>query len=638
MKIHEGTTSELAFLFKLLPLLHEVDTVDRLFRLLLAVVTSGRSVGYPRAMLFVPDEQDGVVRGRYGVERAADANPRGGRVAGKTGGGFDEMARSVFENFERVDATDLTVKARSYSVPLKWYRSALVKAARTTYPVLAERGASEFATDTFFDYFGVTTYIALPVEIGGRVEAVLAVERPSREEPGSTDEISILYSLVQQTARAAERLIEGANHRRRARILAKLHGSLYTAATPSELEESLKAALAMVCGAVDGSVCALKNGDSQKTIRSVSATRSAVTDEDEALAAAIEGILDVSANTLEPVTGDASHPRLSGPAAKRVAFFMASPLLVGRDCFGALAVFAENGDCHARARNFEASDRAFLDLCAAVIASAIRNRRDGGRIRRLEDLVQELGSNLARERERSRLGDRSVEYHVHMGEELRRLRRILADLSGKEPSGRIREVTEIVGSIEHHAAAYWDEVVAAEGDAVISDLFDLVRRAAETWRPQAEARSIQVTLRIPDEGPKLLLDQDRIRSAVERILAATLESLIREDKVLVECSLAGGRALVCVADTGKGLPGDALSRLFMPFADVTDRDKGTRALSLAGEILQKHCAEIMIKSSPSWRTILVMSFPTAAGRDRRKRPSERRRRHERRVTSGAAKS
>ena len=123
-----------------------------------------------RCLPWCPDENSGVLRGRYGVERTEEFSGRPG---------FDDMARSVFKNFEQVDATDLTVKVRSYSVPLNWHRSALVKAARTTYPVLAERGASEFATDTFFGFFGVKSYLAVPVEVDHKVAAILAVDRSS---------------------------------------------------------------------------------------------------------------------------------------------------------------------------------------------------------------------------------------------------------------------------------------------------------------------------------------------------------------------------------------------------------------------------------------------------------------------------
>jgi hypothetical protein len=48
----------------------------------------------------------------------------------------------------------------------------------------------------------------------------------------------------------------------------------------------------------------------------------------------------------------------------------------------------------------------------------------------------------------------------------------------------------------------------------------------------------------------------------------------------------------------------------------------------------------MVKSSPSWKTILVISFPLAANKDRRKHRSDRRRRSDRRggkkLTTGRA--
>ena len=71
----------------------------------------------------------------------------------------------------------------------------------------------------------------------------------------------------------------------------------------------------------------------------------------------------------------------------------------------------------------------------------------------------------------------------------------------------------------------------------------------------------------------------------------------------------------------------------VPFIDADDDVDGQRALSLAGDVLQKHSAEMLIKSSPSWRTILVLSFPLAAARDRRKSGADRRGRRDRRVKS-----
>jgi len=165
----------------------------------------------------------------------------------------------------------------------------------------------------------------------------------------------------------------------------------------------------------------------------------------------------------------------------------------------------------------------------------------------------------------------------------------------------------------------------------MTDIFALVREAVRRWEPKAQAKGVSVTVRILEDGPSLLLERKSVRQAVDNILNATLACLRKEDKALIECSTADGRALVCVADTGLGLPGDAMSRLFMPFTDAAEIDTGMRALSLAGEVLQKHNAEIMIKSSPSWRSILILSFPKAAGRDRRGQSPDRRKRRERRL-------
>lgn len=632
MKSAEMAVSELSFLFKLLPLLQDVDTIDRLYRLVLAIVTSGQTVGYPRAMILVPDERDGVVRGRYGLERSERGSASAARRDDGAPCGFDEMARSVFKSFEQVDAGDLTVKVRSYSVPMIWHRSAIVKAVRANYPVLAHRGLSEFATDTFFDFFGVTSYIAIPMEFDHHVMAVLAVDRSSRENRGSADEIdeiSVLYSVVQQTAAAARNLLELSNNRRKARILSKLHESIHSASTASEFEESLKAALAMVCRAVGASACFMKDGSSRKTICVESTDRSGEGHHDgRAVAEAMEGILEFSAGALETVGGDGSHARVRGDAKDRLAFFFSCPLLVGRNGVGALAVYTSPEDNRARLEDFKPSDKKFIELCAGVAASAIELRRSRERVGRLEDFAQEMSSSLVRERERSRIGDRSIEYHMKLSGDLNRLRGLLG---GDDEPGKRTEAAEAVDSMQSYAGAYWDEVLSDKASYAMTDLFELARRTAEAWRSDAEKKGVHLAVSIPEGGANLLLDRDRVTDALEKIFATTLSCLGAGDKVLVECYLAGDRALVCVADNGMGLPGDTISRLFMPFVNTDDDADAQRALSLAGDVLQKHSAEILIKSSPSWRTILVLSFPLAAGRDRRKRALDRRGRRERRV-------
>jgi signal transduction histidine kinase len=143
-------------------------------------------------------------------------------------------------------------------------------------------------------------------------------------------------------------------------------------------------------------------------------------------------------------------------------------------------------------------------------------------------------------------------------------------------------------------------------------------------------REVELTLRIPERGPSLLMNRERITTAMQSILDSVGGSVTKGDRVLVECTASGEKAVVLVADTGDGLPGDLLSRLFMPFGRVEEGDDRRSAMSLAGDIIHRHGGEISVKSSPSWRTILVISFPVAPNSDRRRGGKDRRRRSDRR--------
>ncbi|UCG51673.1 MAG: hypothetical protein JSW58_16055 [Candidatus Latescibacterota bacterium] len=628
MKTTESAVTELAFIFKFLPLFQEVETIDRVYRLLLGIVTSGRSIGYRRAMIFTPDEEDCVIRGRYGAER-----PISIESGGETAPRFEKLAKELFRNYENIDGNDLTLKARSYSVPLLWHRSALVKAVRTGYPVLAERGHSEFASDTFFDFFGTTSYVAMPIEFEGRVMAVLAADRGGVKRQRPVDDISVLFSLVQQAAASAQHLTDSSSNRRKSRILSKLHRSLHDASTASALEDGLKAGLAMLCRAVGGSVCIVKDLTRQKThvVEVIQDYASEAREHFKKVAEGFDDILDLSAGTSESVSGDREHPQLRGMAAERVEFFFACPLLLGNDIFGALVVYVDKDDNPTNSKDFKKGDRGFLELCAGLIASGIQSLRQNERLRRTGDCLDEVSSHLARERERSRIGDRSAEYQTRITEDIEHLERVLKD--DAPVASRLLKVSEVIESMAEYTSSYRGEVLKEKTRYKITDLFKLTRHTLDEWRPHAEKKGIELTVRIPEKGPSLLLDRESITTALENILRTTASFLSEGEKMLVECSCSGERALVCVADNGRGLPGDALSRLLMPFADVGNKDKDKRALSVAGEVLQKHSGEIMIKSSFSWKTILVLGFPVAASRDRRKSKRDRRRRRERRTVS-----
>lgn len=627
MKENEHAVSELAFLFKLLPVMQELETVDEIYRLLMAIVTTGHAVGYPRAMLFVINEREATIGGRYGVVQET-----AGRRAAVS---FEDRARDVFSIFENVESSDLTVQVRSFSVPLAWHRSALVKAARTAYPVLAEREISDFSSDPFFSFFESNSYIAVPIRVNGRVAAVLAADRGVKREVGSVEDISVLYSLAQQASAAAQNIIDLSEHRRKSRIVRKLQMTLTAANTREKLEEALRLGLIMVSRAVGSSGCMLKDLTKQKTIhiKTVHEYTPDITDDDIAIAESFDAILDIATTSSEPIVADKDHPALNATAAKRLAHFCALPLIAGDSVAGSMAVYKETDDEAPAPPGYSEEDISFVGLCAWIVAAKLETVQLEHRIERSEELLLEVSSNLARERERSRLAERAIDFHAQMTDDLKSLSTLLAS---KLPlSKRVPQATELVKEMRRSTKDHVKEIYAKKTHYELVDLFEVTRRVVQDWSSVLRGDGVDITARVPASGPMLLMDRSKVSLALENILRATASCLKKGDKMLVECTASDDRVLVCFADNSEGLPGDAVSRLVMPFAEVEGVDESKQSLSLAGEIIQKHSGEILIKSSMSWKTILVLSFPKGANRDRRRTRRDRRRRHERRTIASS---
>lgn len=66
-----------------------------------------------------------------------------------------------------------------------------------------------------------------------------------------------------------------------------------------------------------------------------------------------------------------------------------------------------------------------------------------------------------------------------------------------------------------------------------------------------------------------------------------------------------------VADTGRGIPADLLSKIFDPF--FTTKSSGTGlGLSISNRIVEEHGGTIDIRSKPGEGTEFVISFPSTA--------------------------
>jgi len=130
-----------------------------------------------------------------------------------------------------------------------------------------------------------------------------------------------------------------------------------------------------------------------------------------------------------------------------------------------------------------------------------------------------------------------------------------------------------------------------------SDLNATIEQAVMLARQQVRNKPVQILF---TPSPALLLvdhDPALIQQVVLNLLLNGIQAISGTGKVEVTATRERDQAIVEVADTGKGIPADALPKIFKPF--FTTRNEGTGlGLSLADGIVQSHGGKIEVSSAP----------------------------------------
>ncbi|GHH91947.1 sensor histidine kinase [Streptomyces capillispiralis] len=160
---------------------------------------------------------------------------------------------------------------------------------------------------------------------------------------------------------------------------------------------------------------------------------------------------------------------------------------------------------------------------------------------------------------------------------------------------------------------------AAEVEAPLrtadTDLVELVLQAADAFR--AGHPDHPLTVRAGAGPLRLRLDPQRIRQVLDNLLTNAAVHTPAGTPVSVEVSVAGGAALVRVADAGPGVPAEDRERVFDRFYRVDkarSRDRGGSGLGLpvARSLARAHGGDIDLSGGPG-ATVFTVRLPLDGG-------------------------
>jgi PAS domain S-box-containing protein len=145
------------------------------------------------------------------------------------------------------------------------------------------------------------------------------------------------------------------------------------------------------------------------------------------------------------------------------------------------------------------------------------------------------------------------------------------------------------------------------------DLPELIREVTEAARPIAEAKGLDLRVDVSPPVGEIRSDRRRVGQIVTNLLSNAIK-FTAVGHVQVSCIGDGSDVTINVEDTGIGISGEDLAKLFVPFQQVdtglTRKYEGTGlGLSICKRLSEKLGGTIKVESEPGRGSIFTVRMP-----------------------------
>jgi len=144
------------------------------------------------------------------------------------------------------------------------------------------------------------------------------------------------------------------------------------------------------------------------------------------------------------------------------------------------------------------------------------------------------------------------------------------------------------------------------------DLSTVIRMAVSVLMPQADAKQIGLSVDIPSALPLIVGDAQRLHQVMLNLVGNAVKYCRPGDEVTIMVRSEEDRLVVSVADTGPGIPAEALPHIFERFYRVPDVRRTLGAglgLTIARQIVEAHGGEIHVSSEEGQGTTFTFMLP-----------------------------
>ncbi len=142
---------------------------------------------------------------------------------------------------------------------------------------------------------------------------------------------------------------------------------------------------------------------------------------------------------------------------------------------------------------------------------------------------------------------------------------------------------------------------------------EVIMEAAEAERPLATEASLELRLDVAPELPRICADRARLLQVFENLVGNAIRYTAEGGRITLGATANPGEALFWVADTGIGMPPEALPHVFDRFSKAkgSSQHGSGLGLSICKGIVEAHGGRLWVESVPGRGTTFSFTIPAA---------------------------
>jgi len=142
----------------------------------------------------------------------------------------------------------------------------------------------------------------------------------------------------------------------------------------------------------------------------------------------------------------------------------------------------------------------------------------------------------------------------------------------------------------------------------------MVPEALEPFQRAAQDQGVSLSLEFPDDLPEVWADVTRINHVFGNLLSNALKYTSPGGKIVLSAKADEERVRFFISDTGQGIPGKYLQRIFEQFFRVPEQETETGAglgLAIVKEIVEAHGGTVGVESTEGKGTTFTFTLKRA---------------------------